>query len=235
MKKIIGRGLMARSFENAYFNKDVLILASGVSNSQETRVSEFSRELDLVSSEIISNKDSTVIYFSTCSTDFKNDTPYVLHKLKIEKLLASKCDTYHIFRLPQVVGFVKNQTLISYFVNSIVNNLEINIQSKSSRDLIDVDDVVRIVSYLVNNNACLNSVINIATGNSIPTYDIFSYILNFSGLDVNYFLLDTGEKQKTDSSFLRNNIPNDIIFEDNYWKDVLNKYLPLYFNDQFKE
>lgn len=235
MKKIIGQGLMARSFESAYFNKDVLILASGVSNSKETRVSEFSREFDLVSSEITNNKGRTVIYFSTCSTDFKDDTPYILHKLKIEKLLASKCDTYHIFRLPQVVGFVKNQTLISYFINSIVNNLEINIQSKSSRDLIDVDDVVRIVSYLVNNNICLNSVVNIATGNSVPTYDIFSYILKFSGLDVNCFLLDIGEEQKTDSSFLRNNIPNDIIFEDNYWKDILNKYLPLYFNDQFKE
>ena len=235
MKEIIGRGLLAKSFENKVFDRDVLVLASGVSNSQETRAVEFLRELNLIDSTVMKNENNTIIYFSTCSLDFKENTPYTTHKLKVEQIFSERCNKYHIFRLPQVVGFVKNKTLISYFTNSIINNFEIDLQMHSSRDLIDIDDVSRIVTFLVNSEIGLNSTVNIATGYSVPVIDIFSYILDFSGLEGKFHLSNSGEVQKTDSSFLRNNIPNDIIFEDNYWKDVLNKYLPLYFNDQFKE
>lgn len=227
-KRIIGRGLLAKSFESIAFDKDVLILASGVSNSQETRVSEFSRELDLINSEISLNAASTVIYFSTCSLCFEKVTPYTIHKLNVEKILAEKCNEYHVFRLPQVVGFVNNTTLISYFVGSIVNGLEVSLQSRSSRDLIDVDDVARIVGFLVNNEKGLNSVVNIAAGNSIPVYDIFTYISNFTGLEGRYYLSDNGDNQKINSDFLKKAISTDVIFKDDYWKYVLNKYLPLY-------
>ena len=55
MQKIIGNGLLAKSFSGLGFSADCLILASGVSNSAEQRASEFRREFELVRNQIEDN------------------------------------------------------------------------------------------------------------------------------------------------------------------------------------
>lgn len=232
--KVVGTGLLGTEFSGLKFSKDVLVLASGVSNSRETKECEFKRERDLIKAEIKLNPDLTVIYFSTCSVGLKKSTPYTRHKLSMENYIAQICKSYYIYRLPQVAGFVKNTTLISYLIRSAINNNYISIQRYAKRDLIDVTDVSRIVKQLVEGGIGTNSTVNIATGNSISVLEIFNHILDAVGNTANYSIIDTGDEQQIDSSFLRSNLDTDYIFEDFYWQDVLNKYLPLYTREKLR-
>ncbi|AZA87213.1 hypothetical protein EG349_10640 [Chryseobacterium shandongense] len=86
---IIGNGIMANALQ-PYDKEDVIFFASGVSNSLEKEASEFDRETTLLKSVISRNPDKKLIYFSTCSIydPTKSESPYVIHKLKVEKLIA---------------------------------------------------------------------------------------------------------------------------------------------------
>jgi len=52
---IIGSGMLARDFKSYEEDEHILIFASGVSNSNETRVSEFNREQELLIDSINKN------------------------------------------------------------------------------------------------------------------------------------------------------------------------------------
>ena len=61
---IIGNGMIANVFKENFLNEDVLIFASGVSNSREIRNSEFIKEIDLVQNSILNFPDKFFIYFA---------------------------------------------------------------------------------------------------------------------------------------------------------------------------
>ncbi|RXM60929.1 hypothetical protein BOQ60_23605 [Chryseobacterium sp. CH1] len=83
---IIGNGILANALK-FYDKDDVIFFASGVSNSLEKEASEFEREISLLKSVVSQNPDKKFFYFSTCSIydPTKTGSPYVIHKLKIEK------------------------------------------------------------------------------------------------------------------------------------------------------
>ena len=64
---VIGNGLLAKSFSNFLDDDSILIFASGVSNSSETRISEFEREYDLLNEKLSKFNSARLIYFSTLS------------------------------------------------------------------------------------------------------------------------------------------------------------------------
>jgi len=79
---IVGNGMIATKFKRYEDQDDVLIFASGVSNSSETKDISFLRELEMVKSCLDNFSDKRFIYFSSCSLEdieLKN-TPYHLHK-----------------------------------------------------------------------------------------------------------------------------------------------------------
>ena len=45
---IVGKGLIAKAYKNFNLHKNIIIFASGVSNSKEFRKKEFARERDLL-------------------------------------------------------------------------------------------------------------------------------------------------------------------------------------------
>jgi hypothetical protein len=228
-KKIVGGGLIAKSLEDITFNKSTLILASGVSNSKETRGSEFQRETELILREISNHPKYDVIYFSTCSLDSDTSTLYTKHKLQMELLVREYSASFHIFRLPQVVGLVFNSTLVSFFVNSILKNKVLNIESYAKRNLLDVLDVSRIVEVLVNYELSTNSIHNIASINNLPVIEIVNEISILLDHTVNVVQMPSGNNQSVNIDFLRGALDsNDIIFKDDYWRLVLKKYVPLY-------
>ena len=163
---IIGSGMMARTFAAYADRDDVVVLAAGVANSRETRPEAFERETLLVEETIASMENQLLIYFSTCSiydTDSVG-TPYVLHKLAIEKLVREQVANYLLFRLPQVVGYTSNTTtLVSYLYNSVIAQQPIDVWGNACRYIIDADDVVRIVSYVVDNGMFRNNIVNVAS------------------------------------------------------------------------
>ena len=101
---IIGNGLIASAF-NPYFSNDerVVVFASGVSNSRETRAEAFLRERQMLLDAM--RHERFLLYFSTCSVNDPElaDAPYVVHKKEMEKLVQSTKD-YAIFRVPIIVG-----------------------------------------------------------------------------------------------------------------------------------
>ncbi len=232
MKKIVGNGLIGRCFRNIDFSKNCLILASGVSNSKEVRESEFSREIELVTHEIESNPEATVVYFSTCSVCQGSDSAYIRHKLYMEFLVSSRASFFHIFRLPQVVGIVDNMTIVSYFVTSILRGKYLHIQKKAKRNLLDVADVARFTEKLVNDKIGINTVQNLASSKNITILEIVYEISSILMRDFEFESSDLGCEYYIDIELLKSTFgQDDFVFTNDYWRQILRKYVPLIVNN----
>ena len=80
---VIGNGMIAKRFSSYGDDKDILVFASGVSNSSSTGDVEYTREEALLSKAIQDNPHKTILYFSTCSIydPSLQESMYVKHKL----------------------------------------------------------------------------------------------------------------------------------------------------------
>ena len=104
---IIGHGDIASALTD---REDRLYFASGVSNSQETRETEYQREIDLLMQQ---DKWRHIVYFSSLSI-FYTDTRYAQHKKQIEKLIKKNFGHYTIVRIGNITWGVNPHTLINY-------------------------------------------------------------------------------------------------------------------------
>ena len=124
---VIGNGLIASRFSEYVKNQSVLIFASGVSNSKETKEEEFEQEIELIYRTFENYcKNYLFVYFSTCSVYDKEEinSPYVQHKMRIEKIIESTVPDFNIFRVSQAVGFSENKnTLLNFLFDSISKSI----------------------------------------------------------------------------------------------------------------
>jgi hypothetical protein len=230
--KIIGNGLIAKSLTGLDFKHPTLILASGVSDSQETRPEVFKREADLVAQMILHNPDFHVLYFSTCSVNSQIQTPYISHKSAIEKWVLSNAVNCHIFRLPQVVGRVHNRTLVSYLVNTILNKRVFKLQTNSTRNLLDVRDVGRVASIAVQRNIGVGVPQTIASSTQIPVIDIVNETARLLNQPARIEMVETGYREVIDTTFLHGLLPtDDPLFDPLHWRRLLQHYVPLIAED----
>ena len=104
---IVGKGLIASLFTEVD-QEDIVIFASGVSNSSETNPAEFYREEKLVRETLSQYSEALFVYFSTCSIydSSKSNSPYVLHKLHMEDIIHTAAKKYLILRVSNAVGKV---------------------------------------------------------------------------------------------------------------------------------
>lgn len=162
---VIGGGMLAGAFCFYDEVETVVVLAAGVSNSNETSHRAFGRERRLVEQTLAGIGNKLLVYFSTCSV-YDPDAiarPYVQHKLNIERIVSENAADYLVFRLPQVVGNTSNPaTLTNYLYNRIVGQQRFDIWNKAYRCIIDVADVARIATYVIDNGVFKNKVVNIA-------------------------------------------------------------------------
>ena len=104
---ITGSGDIASVLPN---REDLHFFASGVSNSQETRESEYEREEDLLLEQ---DETKHLVYFSSLAI-FYGNTRYTRHK-KIMELLVRNCFENHtIIRLGNISWGTNPNTLINY-------------------------------------------------------------------------------------------------------------------------
>ncbi|MHB1271812.1 MAG: NAD-dependent epimerase/dehydratase family protein [Rhodanobacter sp.] len=148
---IAGKGLLARAFE-PHFGADasVVVFASGVSNSLETRSSEFSRE-DSLLRELLATRPRRFVYFGSCGVTAAQAelTPYMQHKKRMESIALSFAGSL-VIRLPQVVGPTDNpHTLTNFIRDRIVSGEQFMVWANAERNLIDICDVVGIASILI--------------------------------------------------------------------------------------
>lgn len=103
---VIGNGDMASVLKD---RPDWLYFASGVSNSQEIRPSEFEREANLLLKQ---DDKRHLVYFSTLSI-FYTDSPYTSHK-QVMEVIVKTFPKYTIIRLGNITWGKNPHTLINY-------------------------------------------------------------------------------------------------------------------------
>jgi len=191
---IVGNGLLARAFQDGYAQReDVVIFASGVSNSSEVNPAAFERERVLLN-RTLASKPACLVYFSTCSVDDpeRGGTPYVRHKLEMEGLV-SQADRWFVFRLPQVVGQSENQnTLTNNLYRSILGGQTIPVWRHARRYLVDVDDVRRISDGLISRGLHVNEVVNIAPRRSVSIDELLDVFERVTGRTAHRECYDKG-------------------------------------------
>ncbi|SDL86276.1 NAD-dependent epimerase/dehydratase family protein [Chryseobacterium taihuense] len=224
---IIGTGLIGSALLNIDSQEHVFF-ASGVSNSLETRTSEFKREHELLIRSIRDHREKTLVYFSTCSIydSSKNNSQYVLHKLKMEQIIAKSCEKYFILRVSNAVGNGGNTNLLlNYLVREICNHNKITVHTKATRNLINVKDVVAITKEIVE---CFstNQIINLAYLQNFSIIEITEAICDILQIEPFLQLQNEGsgyeiEISKIEHYFKRNNLIDKELYLNNL---IINYY-----------
>ncbi|MFL9834767.1 NAD-dependent epimerase/dehydratase family protein [Chryseobacterium terrae] len=223
---IIGKGLIASLFTD-YDRENIVFFASGVSNSLENRPEEFLREENLIIETIKENKDKIFIYFSTCSIydSSKTGSDYVLHKLKMEQLIKNSCKQFLILRVSNAVGKGGNPNLLmNYIVRAVKNNETINVHTKATRNLIDVEDIKNITFNLIDSKS-LNKIVNVAYVKNYSIIEILEIIEKFYGKKVDINLIRSGSGYNIDIPDIENYfIENNQVNKELYLYNILQKY-----------
>jgi len=222
---IIGSGLIANTFSQYINDYEKIIFASGVSNSSESRLNEFQREKELLSSTIQNNPNKTLIYFSTCAFDDKyfSESSYLIHKKEMELWIFNNVPSYYIFRIPQLIGS-KNETQLLGFLNSKIQKETKFTLFDIERNLIDIEFLKKSVNYIIENKLLVNQKINISYPQNIKVkriVEIFEQIHNKSAIY---------EIEKINGSFIINN--SDLV---NQIFHKLNLIKPDFFESKLKK
>jgi nucleoside-diphosphate-sugar epimerase len=225
---VIGNGMVAKRFESYKANDDFIIFASGVSNSKNTDSAGYNRETDLLINIIEKNKNKTLVYFSTCSLydPEESASPYVLHKRKIEDFIQKNVANYYIFRVSNLVGKSSNpNTILNFFYYHMTNRINFDLWSNSSRNLIDKDDMYRIVDHLLKNGMYKNQIINIANPESYSVKEIITALETTLGTIANYISISKGSRFSIDISLILPVIRElKIDFSEFYLPHLIKKY-----------
>lgn len=179
---IIGSGFLARSFGPRFGDRtDVMLFASGVSNSLETRLQAFAREKNLLQQQQ-AQRSTQLVYFSSCGVveNTGQTTPYMHHKREMEALVLAMPRGL-VVRLPQVVGSTPNpHTLTNYLRDRILSGERFSVWAKAERNLLDVVDLVAIASAVIDDGDLEERLVSIASGEILPMPDIvriFEHVL----------------------------------------------------------
>ena len=214
---IIGRGLIAKAFEKYSNDNNVIIFSSGVSNSLETRDTEFEREESLLKSNLL--LDKKFIYFSTISVvDGSLKSPYINHKIKMENIISDNHNNYLIFRLPIVVGNnANNITFFNSLKDKINNNEELKVFSVG-RYLIDIDDLSETLPTLIDNYLEKNKTLNISFDNFSSVKEIIERMEFYLNKNSEKVYIDCDYNTTVDNYYFNNlfkksNDYNEIIYQ----------------------
>lgn len=223
---IIGNGLIAKAF-SPYFGNDsnIVVFASGVSNSRETSEAAFHREWELLVDAL--SKKKFIVYFGTCSVNDLElaNTPYVIHKKEMEGLVSAS-ESYVIFRLPQVVGNTPNtHTLTNYIYEQIMSGSPFQIWRNAKRNFIDIDHVALIVSHLVKTTQVNRITTSVACPFSTSIHQLVSMFELVLGKIGNYTFVEAGSAYSIDTSVTTKVASQvGIDFDEYYLENLIRKY-----------
>lgn len=226
---VIGNGLVAKGFSAYNRDSNIVVFASGVSNSTTTSEAAFSREAGLLSEILRQHTEKKIVYISTCSIydESLNDSAYVRHKLAMEHLVASGAAHYHIFRISNLAGKTGNPyTVLNFFYQHIRHQQPFQLWQKAYRNIIDIEDAVAIAGYFISRAAYLNQVVNIANPVSYPVTEIVSVIEKMTQKKAVYTTKNKGERPVIDTALAERAISElQLNFAGNYLERVIEKYL----------
>lgn len=224
---IVGSGLLAQGFSKYSDRDDIVIFASGVSNSAETDLAAYSREQNLLE-QYLRGDDRLFVYFSTCSIfdPERQASHYTRHKLAMEALIAATAPRHYIFRLPQVVGNIGNpNTLANFLYGKIKAGESFKVWAKAPRALLDIEDVCRICSYVIDNDALPSGVMNVFPPFAVTALDLVRAIETILGLAGKYELVPLGTPYHVDTTDMAAIVEAaGVEFPNDYFEKILRKY-----------
>ena len=231
IKIIEGSGFLAKHFKK-YSNQlkklDVVIYAAGVSNSLAQNPKIF--EKDFQRFRLFTEHNiKKLIYLSTYSIFDKsrNKSNYVKNKIKIENMIKKNCPKYIIVRFPELVGKNKNpNTLTNFFFNKIKNKKKFTIWKNAKRNLLDVNDAVKISVYFIKLYKNNNKVINILNQKFYKPLYVVNELEKLIKTKSKFTLLNTKIKKWN----IKNSVNNKIVanlkikFDKTYLTKTFKKY-----------
>ena len=224
---IIGKGLLASAFQAQFGNNsEIIIFASGVSNSLETRREEFARERELLSHTLQSSA-KRLVYFSSCGVVVEEQlSPYMEHKKSMEALVLSSRGGL-VLRLPQVVGVAHNpHTLTNFLRDRILAGQHFTVWQYAQRNLVDIADVATIGGALATELPLdTSSAHSIAAQESIAMPLVVEMFERALGRRANFSLVEKGSPLPVDTEVASKVASGlDIDLGASYIESVIRKY-----------
>lgn len=220
--------MVAKSFSHFTERNDVVIFASGVSNSKSVVASEFEREKQLLKKVISENSEKIIIYFSTFNLydPKEQNSSYCLHKLDMENYIALNVSSYTIFRLGHVAGKSANDsTILSFLYNAIKDNTKFKLWKYASRNIIDIDDISTICTYIINNSLFKSRIVNICNSANTSIVEIVGVLEGILNKKGDYSIIKEGGSPIVDNREIlqiANNL--NVHFDKKYVQSVIEKY-----------
>jgi nucleoside-diphosphate-sugar epimerase len=229
---VIGHGMIARQFGKYSNDENLLVFASGVSNSSSSNEADYNREQDLLLQTLQQQPGKKIIYFSTCSIydPSLQESMYVRHKLRMENLIREEAASYIIFRVSNPVGYTPNPyTVLNYFVQHIKSQDHFTLWQYAGRNLIDIEDVFKICDALLQSQTINNAIVNIANPVNYPVISIIEAIEQHFSKKGNYTLAKKGSSPLIDTTAIQPLFSLlEINFDNNYLPALLKKYFPIH-------
>jgi len=142
--------------------------AAGVSNSQETRESEYQRDASLLLQQ---DRNRHIVYFGSLSI-FYTDTRYAQHKKYMEELVKKNFKHYTIVRLGNIEWGSNPHTLINFLRNKVKNGESLEIK-KVRRYVVEKDEFLHWINLIPDWNAEMN-----ITGQYLTVQEIIDKYVN---------------------------------------------------------
>jgi len=226
---ILGNGLVSNSLNQLKSERDIVLFASGVSNSRETSIASFQRERAMLVTALQRYHNHKFIYFSSTIVSSPSvNSPYSSHKKAMEKLLFTADASHLIVRLPQLVGPTKSPTLVAFLRSQILSGSTVTLQARARRRLLCHTDLKRFVALFLRMKM-LPAVVTVAPKYTVSPFEISCCIADYYGIsNFKYNSVDSGYEDISDISFIESICgSDDELLSLNYWKTVLFRNLPL--------
>jgi glycosyltransferase involved in cell wall biosynthesis len=228
MKMIFGKGIIYNRFIDYELQSNYCIVAGNINDSNIIDNNELYHEESLIQEILINNLNKTIIYFSSCSIadEDKQDTPYVLHKIRVEEIIKKSGNNFYIFRLPQIIGNDENDKgVLRYLIESILNNQKFKLWKNAKRNFIDVDDIHDIVKEIIKQKSLINKTINIASPKNTEILELVSKIEKFTKCKANFEVVEKGSEYLIDITDINPILMElNINFNDEYLIKRIQKY-----------
>lgn len=150
---IIGHGDIATALRDID-RDDRIYFVSGVSNSRETRESEFRRERNMFADVVYDDRGTHVVYVSSLAVFYSN-TPYAEHKKTMEWLVKKRAQRHTIIRVGNITWGSNPNTLINYLRGQKERGERLDIQD-AQRYVIDKDEFLYWVGMIPDWNCEMN-------------------------------------------------------------------------------
>ena len=139
---IVGRGDIASVLND---RDGAIFFVSGVSNSNESRESEFMREIELLDKQ---DKTKCIFYFSSIALDdVSKNSQYLQHKRNMELLVKSNFENYNIIRIGNITWGSNPNTFINYIKNKKSKGESVEIKDEY-KYIIDKEQLVLLTDNL---------------------------------------------------------------------------------------